>query len=135
MLSRLQYGFKVACERRAETVSSAWRADRNCSVRAELRFQTSCMDPMSDAASTTSTLNTAKEISSSINEKAARFFLFAALAEALPDSLRGNVLWQHMELKSAFIHAAWNGSESRSGINRENLACWIFYYLDDHFLK
>jgi hypothetical protein len=40
-----------------------------------------------------------------------------------------------MELKGAFIHAAWNGPESRSGIDRESLAGWIFYHLDDHFLK
>ena len=109
-------------------VSRAWRADRNCSVRVELRFQTSCMAPMRDAASTTSTLNTAKEISSSIKEK-------AALGEALPDSPCWNLLWEDMELKGAFIHAAWNGSESRIGIDRESLGGWIFYHLDDHSLE
>lgn len=93
------------------------------------------MAPMREAASTTSTLKTAKEISSSINEKAARIFLFVALGEARPASFCGNALWQDMELKSAFIHAAWNGPESRSGIDRESLADWIFYHLDDHFLK
>jgi hypothetical protein len=40
-----------------------------------------------------------------------------------------------MELKGAFIHAARNGPESRIGIDRESLAGWIFYHLDDHFLE
>jgi hypothetical protein len=48
---------------------------------------------MREAASTTSTLKTAKEISSSIKEKAARIFLFAALGEALPALFFGNALW------------------------------------------
>jgi len=104
-------------------------------VRAELRFQTSCMAPMSEAASTTSTLKTAKEISNSIKEKAARIFLFAALCEALPASFCGNALLQDMELKSALFQADGNGPESRSGIDWESLAGWIFDHLDDHFLK
>jgi hypothetical protein len=89
---------------------------------------------MREAARTTSTLNTAKEISSSIKEKAARTFLLAALAEDRPASFCGSALLQDMELKSAFIHAAWNGSESRR-IEGEGLAGWIFDHLDDHSLE